>query len=129
MGKGNSMLQTNGYMAATRDTGMPRDIEYQVFCKITGAMNRASTEPVDFPALAAALNENLTLWQTISLDVIDDDNGLPEHLRAQLFYLYEFTQAQTIKILRGEAKTAALIEVNTSIIRGLRQNNDVRNAV
>lgn len=123
------MLQTNGYMAATRDTGMPRDIEYQVFCKVTGALNRASEEPVNFPDLAAALNENLSLWQTISLDVIDDDNGLPDYLRAQLFYLYEFTQAETIKILRGKAKTATLIEINTSIIRGLRQSNVIRNVV
>ena len=116
------MLQTNGYMAATRSTGMPRDIEYQMFCKVTGAINRASsTEPLDFPALADALNENLVLWRTLALDVIDADNGLPENLRAQLFYLFEFTQVQTAKILRGEAETSALVDVNTAIIRGLRQ--------
>ena len=116
------MLQTNGYMAATRSTGMPRDIEYQMFCKVTGAINRASSaEPLDFPALADALNENLVLWRTLALDVIDADNGLPENLRAQLFYLFEFTQVQTAKILRGEAETSALVDVNTAIIRGLRQ--------
>ncbi len=117
------MLQTNGYMTATRSTGMPRDVEYQVFCKVTGALNRASTEPVNFSELASALNENLTLWRTIALDVIDAENGLPASLRAQLFYLFEFTQAHTPKILRREADASALIDINTSIIRGLKQNN------
>lgn len=117
------MLQTNGYMAATRSTGMPRDVEYQVFCKVTGALNRASTEPVNFSELASALNENLTLWRTIALDVIDADNGLPASLRAQLFYLFEFTQAHTPKILRRETDASALIDINRSIIRGLKQNN------
>lgn len=117
------MLQTNGYMTATRSTGMPRDVEYQVFCKVTGALNRASTEPVNFSELASALNENLTLWRTIALDVIDADNGLPASLRAQLFYLFEFTQAHTPKVLRREADASALIDINTSMIRGLKQNN------
>lgn len=123
------MLQTNGYMAATRSTGMPRDIEYQVFCKVTGAINKAaSAVPLDFSILAAALNENLVLWRTIALDVVDDDNGLPNSLRAQLFYLYEFTQAQTGKILRGQSDVSSLIEVNTSIIRGLRQKRNLKGA-
>lgn len=116
------MLQTNGYMAATRSTGMPRDIEYQVFCKVTGAINRAATaDPFDFKALAEALNENLILWRTLALDVVDEDNGLPDQLRAQLFYLYEFSQAHTQKVLRREANVTPLVDVNTSIIKGLRQ--------
>ena len=117
------MLQTNGYMAATRSTGMPRDVEYQVFCKVTGALNRAAADPVDVSELATALNENLTLWRTIALDVIDADNGLPASLRAQLFYLFEFTQAHTPKILRREADVSALVDINTAIIRGLKTNH------
>lgn len=115
------MLKTNGYMAATRSTGMPRDVEYQVFCKVTGAMSRASEDPADFPALAAAMNENLVLWRTIAVDVMDKDNGLSKELRAQLFYLFEFAQSHTPKVLRGEADATALIDINTSIIGGLKQ--------
>ena len=117
------MLQTNGYMAATRSTGMPRDVEYQVFCRVTGAMNRAAAEPVDFPALAAALNENLILWRTLALDVKDHDNGLSKQLRAQLFYLFEFTQSHTPKVLRGDADVSALVDINTAIIGGLKQRS------
>lgn len=123
------MLQTNGYMAATRNTGMPRDIEYQLFCKVTGAINQASTDPADFPKLVAALHENLALWRTIALDVIDKDNGFPPPLKAQLFYLYEFTQLQTSKILKKKSDVSSLIEVNTSIIRGLRQNKISKDVV
>lgn len=123
------MLQTNGYLAATRHTGMPRDIEYQAFCKVTGAINKAAQDPLDFPSLAAALNENVSLWQVIALDVLDNDNGLTVELRAQLFYLFEFTQVQTKKILRGDATVDAIVDINTSIIRGLRQKNDVKDVV
>ena len=114
--------QQNGYVAATTSTGMPRNIEYQLFSKTTGRLNRAAQADSDFPELAAALSENLALWRTLALDVIDDDNELPAQLRAQLLYLFEFTDAHTSKVLRGDAEVQALIDINTSIMKGLRQS-------
>lgn len=113
-------LMQNGYVDATKSTGSPRDVEYALFTQITGRLNQAMAGDGDFPALAAAMSENLALWQTIALDVVDDDNAFPDMLRAQLFYLYEFTRAHTRKVLKREADAAALVEVNTSIMRGLR---------
>lgn len=114
-----SAMQT-GYLGVARSTGMPREIEYQLFSQITGRLHRAGTDAVSFPDLAEALNDNLTLWRTIALDVATEDNELPEMLRAQLFYLYEFTDAHTKKVLRREADATALIDVNRSIMRGLK---------
>lgn len=114
--------QQNGYLSATRSTGSPRTIEYQVFSKVTGKLNRAATPDAAFPDLASALDENLVLWRTLALEVVDDENALTPQLRAQLFYLFEFTNAHTSKVLRGEADARALIDINTSIMRGLRQS-------
>lgn len=112
----------NGYLEAAKSTGSPRTIEYQVFAKVTGKLTRASQEGVNFPDLVEALHDNLRLWTVIAGDVVEDGNGLPDKLRAQLFYLYEFTRAHTRKAMRREADAAALIEINTSVMRGLRQS-------
>ncbi len=112
--------QQNGYLAATKSTGMPRDVEYQMFSRVTGKLNRGTRDGESFNILVEALNENLSLWRTIALDVMDPDNELPPMLRARLFYLYEFTSVHTQKVLRREADPAPLIDVNMSIMRGLR---------
>ena len=114
---------TNGYLDATRSTGNPRDVEYQLFSRVTGKLNRASQPDAPFADLASALDENARLWREIALDVAAAENGLPESLRAQLFYLYEFTAAHTQKVLRNQADASALIDVNTAIMRGLRSRN------
>ena len=113
--------QQNGYLSATKSTGMPRSIEYQLFSRVTGKLNKASKPGAKFPALAEALHENLRLWTTLAIDVMDEDNALPAQLRAQLFYLFEFTQAHTPKVLKGNSDAHVLIEINTSVMRGLRQ--------
>jgi flagellar protein FlaF len=73
----------------------------------------------EFPKFVAALHENRALWTILAADVADPDNGLPETLRAQIFYLAEFTDHQTSKILRGEGSADSLIEINTAVMRGL----------
>jgi flagellar protein FlaF len=112
----------NGYVTAARFTGTPRDVEYQVFASITGRLNRMRSASERYAELVDAVHDNLTLWRTIALDVMEPDNALQPELRARLFYLYEFTVAHTQKVLRNEADCAPLIEVNTSIMRGLRSN-------
>jgi flagellar protein FlaF len=67
------------------------------------------------------LQENRRLWVTLAAAVADNDNALPTDLRARLFYLAEFTEAHSKKVLRGTAPVAPLIEVNTAVMRGLRK--------
>ncbi|MDT8345249.1 MAG: flagellar biosynthesis regulator FlaF [Thermohalobaculum sp.] len=110
----------SGYAQAAKALGTPRSIEHKVFSTITGRMSRASQAPADFPALVAAVHDNLSLWTAITADVADSRNALPAQLRAQLVYLGAFTRAHTQKVLRGEAEAAPLIEINTTVMRGLR---------
>ena len=113
----NATLQAQQAYAPIRPTiQTPRAIEAQVITDITVRLSRKTA---DYPALARAVHDNRTMWTTLAIDVADPDNGLPDSLRAQIFYLAEFTDHHSQKFLRGEADLSALIDVNTAIIRGL----------
>lgn len=109
--------------AATRT---PRAIEYDLFARVTHQLRAAATPGAPFAMLARALHENRTLWATLAADVASDGNGLPADLRARLYYLAEFTEAQSRKLLAGGADVSALIEVNTAVMRGLRPEETQR---
>jgi len=65
------------------------------------------------------MHENRQMWLILATDVAHEDNGLTKELRAQIFYLAEFTELHTAKVLRGQASAEPLIEINTAILRGL----------
>ena len=113
-------LGKNGYANSTRQTGTPRDIEYQVLLRVTGRLSQIRTGSCDFPEIVDALEENLRFWRTVAIDVQDDENELPAQLRAQLFYLFEFTHVHTPKVRRGEADISVLIDINKAVLAGLR---------
>lgn len=98
-----------------------RAIEAQVITDITVRLSRKTT---DYPALVRAVHDNRNMWTTLAIDVADADNALPAPLRAQIFYLAEFTDQHSQKFLRGEADLSALIDINTAIIRGLNARGD-----
>lgn len=123
------------YGGVSNATKTPSQVEYQAFAKITKALSRdAAPRNQDddpnadqqgaFADLAAALHENLRLWTIVLGDVSSDGNALPDQLRARLFYLAEFTRDHTRKVLKGEADAGALIEINTAVMRGLRQQRE-----
>jgi flagellar biosynthesis activator protein FlaF len=98
-----------------------RSIEYEALARVTQKLSAGwQNRKADFPALAMALSENLKLWSTLAADVASSGNGLPSTLRAQLFYLYEFSEIHTRRVLDGSASVEVLIDVNTAIMRGLR---------
>ncbi len=98
-----------------------RGTEYDVLARITQNLKTAADRGKSgFPALVAALHENRELWTILAGDVADQGNGLPKTLRAQIFYLAEFTHAHTRKILHGDADIDAIVDINTAVMRGLR---------
>lgn len=96
-----------------------RSIEAQLFTQVTADLRKAAASKSNFPALADALHRNRQMWVTMAAGVADNDNDLPEMLRAQIFYLAEFTELHSRKVLRGEADSAALVDINTAVLRGL----------
>ncbi len=119
-----AVLAQSLYAKPTRELGTERGIEYKAFSKVTARLASWNEAKDGFPELAEALCENQLLWTVLGADVADQGNNLPSQLRAQLFYLTEFTNHQTKKIMKGEAKPEILVEINTSIMRGLRDCAD-----
>ena len=118
----------NGFMAAeisyNKEASLlqaPRQAEYAIFAKITHRLS--ATEKHNrkaFSDYVFALHQNRKLWSAIASDVADGENQLPPPLRAQIFYLAEFTHAYTSKILSDNAALQPLIDVNLAIMRGLK---------
>ena len=101
----------------------PRSVEYDLLARITQRLSQAwDARKKDFPALAAAVDDNTRLWSTLAADVASPGNGLPQPLRAQLFYLFQFTEAHGRKVLAGTASVEVLVDINTAVMRGLRGN-------
>lgn len=106
------------YAPVNQPIHTPRAIESKVLGQITAKLNQASKSN-SFPNLVAALYENRRFWTTMAVDVADAENQLPDALRAQIFYLAEFSEHHSKLVLAGAATADILIEVNTSVLRGL----------
>lgn len=117
----NAQRAYTGYAAASA-LGSPRAAEYDAFARVTARLGSAAKAgPSGFARLAAALHENRRLWALVAAEVADPRNALPAELRARLFYLAEFTEDHTRRVLAREAGAAAdaLVEINTAVMRGL----------
>lgn len=99
----------------------PRGTEYETFARVTHQLKSAAAlgRP-GFTRLAEAVHTNRQLWTMLAADVAEPSNGLPETLRARIFYLAEFTTQHSRKVLRGDDTVDILIDINTAIMRGLR---------
>lgn len=97
-----------------------RSVEFEVIARITARL-KAAIEAAQFPGLLEVLHENRRLWRTLATDVANAENLLPDELRARIFYLAEFTNHHTSKVIARQDTAIPLLEVNTAILRGLKQ--------
>ena len=99
----------------------PRALEYELLARVTQALTVAwAARKQNYSGLMTALDDNLRLWATLAADVAEAGNGLPAPLRAQLFYLYEFTAGHTRAVLDQRGSVEVLVDINTAVMRGLR---------
>ena len=116
-----NMMAQRAYSARISPVQSPWRTEYDLFAQVTHRLTQAARlGKSGFAALAEAIHDNRELWTTLAVDVADSDNGLPEDLRAQIFYLAEFTQVHSRLVLKKQASVVPLIEINAAIMRGLR---------
>lgn len=109
------------YSGASAPTRTSRNLEYDAVARITHRIRTADQQGAEgFPNLVKALHDNKTLWNIFAVDVADADNQLPRDLKAQIFYLAEFTSQHTTKVLARQADVVPLLEINTAILHGLR---------
>lgn len=113
-----------GYAATPVRT--ERGTEYAVFARVTRDLNAIDeADRAAFPKLAAAVVDNQRLWGVLAEDLMLDSNSLPITLRGQLLSLAEFVRRHSLAVLAGRASVAPLVDINTSIMRGLRGEVEV----
>lgn len=95
-------------------------IEYDAFARVSRQLKKADQQKAThYAEFVQALHDNRTLWRLLAIDVADKANALSQHLRAQIFYLAEFTDAHTKRILSGEASIEPLTDINLAMMRGI----------
>ncbi len=114
----------DGYAAAASSVRTDRGTEYRAFARVTSSLQaHKAIDPTDetaFPALAEAVFDNQRLWSLLASGLRRDGNALPIELRVQLLSLAEFVQKHSRAVLRRQDNVEPLIDINTSIMRGLR---------
>lgn len=104
----------------------PRSLEYELLARTTQRLSKAwANRNENYVGLITALDENQRLWSTLASDVSDPGNGLPAKLRAQLFYLYEFTATHSRAVRENKGSVEVLVDINTAVMRGLRGERGV----
>ena len=115
-------MAKTAYATSQTTISTPRGIEYEAFARVTHRLKSAAEAGRSgFGQLAQAVHRNRQLWTMLAADVAEHDNGLPQELRARIFYLAEFTNQHSRAVLKDPAEAAVLVEINTAIMRGLRQ--------
>ncbi|WP_319022429.1 flagellar biosynthesis regulator FlaF [Meridianimarinicoccus sp. MJW13] len=116
-------MARTAYNPVTTPLRTPRSTEYEAFARVTRKLRMARDgNDTTLPMLAGALHENRRMWNFFAASVADAANELPNHLRAQIFYLAEYTTEHSRRVLKGQADIDALIDINTAMMRGLRQD-------
>lgn len=115
-----SYLAQSAYNPVRSAVKTERGTEHAAFERVTAQLSRADRPGATMAERAAALHDNRQLWTLLATTVADPENALPQDLRAQLFYLAEFTLQHSRKALSAGAPVAPLIEINTAVMRGLR---------
>ncbi|MEO1549607.1 MAG: flagellar biosynthesis regulator FlaF [Pseudomonadota bacterium] len=115
-------LAQSAYRSQSDIAPSDRALEYRAFAKVTRALELAehATDATQIAVRVRAVHDNGRLWSLIAQDVAKDDNKLSADLRAQLFYLAEYSLHHGRLALAGKGDLRALIDVNTTVMAGLR---------
>lgn len=99
---------------ATRAVLDPRELEADVFRRVTGGLRAATGQ--EGPALMRAVADNRRLWLAVESALADPSNQLPPTVRAALISLGRAVQRE----MDGtEPDLGFLIEVNDQVAAGL----------
>lgn len=115
-----SFLANSAYNSVNSAVKTERGTEHAAFERVTAQLSRASSPDASMTERATALHDNRRLWTLMAANVADANNALPQSLRAQIFYLAEFTLQHSRKALTDGIPIAPLIDINTAVMRGLR---------
>lgn len=120
-----SVAARTAYSSANRPTRSPRVLETETIASVTSELARVSgMERPAFAEVVAAIHRNRTLWHFLAAAVADEANALPPEARANIFYLAEFTETHSRRVLAGEASPGVLVDINRHVLAGLAKGTD-----
>lgn len=96
-----------------------RDAEYDVISRVTRMLRQASNLGRSIE-MVQAVHKNNELWTLLATDLSDPGNSLPSEIKAGLLSLAAFSLRQGHQVLAGQGDIAALIDINMSVMKGLR---------
>lgn len=117
----NAALALSTYGDVATPARSERDVEYQAFARVTSnleAVNGRETE--NFAKTVDALYLNRRLWTILATDIAHDNNALEDKMKVQLVSLSIFVIKYSSTALREKSSVKPLIEINKTIMRGLR---------
>lgn len=113
-------MSYSAYQKTQQTAESPRDTEYRLFGNVTASLTEAkSCRPTD-PKIIKALDWNRRMWSTFSADCGAPGNQLPKELRASIISLSIWVSKHSSKVMRGEASIDPLININKTVMEGLR---------
>jgi flagellar biosynthesis activator protein FlaF len=113
-------MTLKAYQTTQRAAENPRDAEYRLFGQVTGALIDVHKSRATGGSLVNAVNWNRSLWRTLATDCIDEQNQLSKDVRAKIVSLSLFVNKYSKRVMRNGASVEPLIEINRSIMQGLR---------
>ena len=112
-------MSVAAYQKANQNTENPRQTEYRAFAIFTRAMEEADKEDNTMARIKAVAN-NRRLWLTLQMDLLSEENGLPDDLRGRLLSIAFWVSRYSLNAMKGEASVAPLITVNKQIMEGMK---------
>jgi flagellar protein FlaF len=112
-------MSVAAYQKANQNAENPRQTEYRAFAIFTRAMEEADKEDNTMARIKAVAN-NRRLWLTLQMDLLSEENGLPDDLRGRLLSIAFWVSRYSLNAMKGEASVAPLITVNKQIMEGMK---------
>jgi flagellar biosynthesis activator protein FlaF len=113
-------MTLKAYQNTQRITENPRETEYRLFGQVTGALISAQRDGLTGGPLAETVDWNRRMWRALAADCLDDRNGLPEDIRANIVSLSLFVTRYSKEVTRKGATLEPLININRTIMQGLQ---------
>lgn len=109
------------YGLVQRETASGKDLERELLERVTARMKAAKPEDAGGLALLLeALRTNRNIWLTFAADLANPGNRCSAELKASIISIAGFVERSTAEASRNYGILQSLIEINESIIAGLK---------
>jgi len=113
-------MSLTAYQQASTRAESASSTEYRLFAQVTRSMMDACDAPAEaFSQIAEAVDWNRRVWGALAYDCTQNDNGLPDALRAGIISLSIFVNRHSSIVVRNVDEMEILVDINKMIMQGL----------